>query len=171
MSNKKSIEYIKELYEEDGVILAKKEFISVTTSCTKRYHNCIYLLFNLANSTRNLLDYLCENMDENNMIRSDIYIINNFIEFISKVTKGKVNYSVNTVKSSFMKLKKKGLLIQLSRGMFKVNPKFFFRGDEKDRLNQIKLLIMFDNNKDTSIDVVKEHIIINSNTEIKANNE
>lgn len=115
---------------------------TVSTQFTKHYHNTIYVLAGLNASCRDLLEFLIQRMDSDNVVVSNTKIREDFIRLISMVTDGDVGYTHNTVKKAFQSLVGKSLLIPRSqRGSYTVNPEFFFRKDEKERVRQIQLLL------------------------------
>lgn len=143
----KIIDYIKGFNVESGeaTSIIGKEVVRM--SYMKRYYNCLYLLAGLSPCARNLMDYLTEEMDEDNEIRSDIGIRDKFRGFITKITYGLetspdgISYTDQTVKSAFSELSSTGLIKSKRKGVFEVNKKFFFLGSEEERLNAIILEI------------------------------
>lgn len=142
-----SLKYLHKWIDEGGIKLPDYRYKQVVTSYTKRYHNCLYLLAGLKSSSRDLMDYLCERMDGNNNVYSNEAVREDFIQFVRKITGGEVEYSHVTVKKAFKILTEKGLLIPRGRGSFIVNPEFFFRKEEKDRLDAIRLVLEFKNDQ------------------------
>lgn len=146
--------------DETGYILPEYAHKDIVMNYTKRYHNCIFLLARLNQCSRDLIDWLTEQMDENNIIYSNIIVRKKFIDFIASIT-GKDNeddrviYSDNTIKAAFKTLSDKGLLISKSKGVFLVNPEYFFKGDEKDRINKIVLKLEFEHGIDTKLIIEK----------------
>ena len=138
-----SLKYLNKWMEEDGIKLPDYRYKQIVTAYTKRYHNCLYLLAGLNSSTRDLMDYLCEKMDQNNNVHSNETVREDFIQFISRITGQKVEYSHATVKKAFKILSDKGLLIPKGRGSYVVNPEFFYRKDEKERLEAVRLILEF----------------------------
>jgi DNA-binding transcriptional regulator YhcF (GntR family) len=81
-------------------------------------------------------------MDTNNVVLSNAKIREDFIFIINKATNGELTYTHNTVKKAFQILVKKNLLVtRKQRGSYIVNPEYFFKRDEKDRIKQIKLIL------------------------------
>lgn len=136
-----TLKYLDKWIDEDGCKIPEYRYKQIVTAHTKRYHNCLYLLAGLNSSSRDLMDYLCEKMDQNNFVHSNETVREDFIQFIKRITGDKVEYSHPTVKKSFKILSDKGLLIPRGRGSYIVNPEFFFRKDEKDRLDAIRLIL------------------------------
>lgn len=138
-----TVRYVKQWEELAGQKYAKFGFKKVVSTSTRRYHNCLYLLAGLNSSCRDLMDYLCEKMDKNNLVYSNEAVRESFIEFIKKITNGEVQYTHPTVKKAYNVLAGKGLLIARSRGTYVVNPEFFFRQGEKQRIEAIKMVLEF----------------------------
>jgi hypothetical protein len=141
-----TLKYISRWLETDGVKLPEYKYKQVMMAHTRRYHNCLFLLAGLNSSCRDLLDYLCERMDKNNSVHSNKAVREDFVGFVAGITNGYVRYSDVTVKKAFATLSDKLLLIPRGRGTYTVNPEFFSRREEKDRLDQIKVILEF--NKD-----------------------
>jgi len=143
----KIIDYIKGFNMIDGEPKSILGAEVVRMNYMKRYYNCLYLLAGLSPCARNLMDYLTEEMDEDNEVRSDVGVRAKFISFITKITYGLktsptgIVYADPTVKSAFTELSSSGLIISRRKGVFEVNKKFFFLGKEEDRLNAIILEI------------------------------
>ncbi len=136
---------------DEEVVLRNHKVEKVQMSCTKRYYNCLYLLAGLSPCARNLMDFLAERMDENNLIRSDTLVRTQFIEFFETITQGDVIYKDSTVKAAFQLLSQKGLIILQSKGVFKVNPKYFFNGDDKDRIKEIVMQIKINSTEEFTL--------------------
>lgn len=150
MSKVETIEYIAGWRwdkEGDGepikVPIVKQE--TLVMSCTKRYHNCLYLLSGLSRCAKTLMDYLSETMNEFNIVHHSLESRKRFIEFIAEITNGDVVFADQTVKQAWSELSKSGLLIKKSRSTFLVHPKFFHRGSAENRIEQVVAQISFDN--------------------------
>jgi len=137
------IKYVKEWAVSDDKLLSPiYGHKSVTRAFTKHYHNAIYLLAGLNSSSRDLLEFLIQRMDTDNIVQSNAKVREDFIELIGNATKGKVSYTHNTVKKAFAILSSKKLLLPRKiRGSYKVNPEYFFKKDENERMHQIKIVL------------------------------
>jgi hypothetical protein len=150
----KVIDYIKGFDLQNGEVVSVTGKEVIKMSYTRRYHNCLYLLAGLTPCARNLMDYLSEKAQENEkrIVRSDIEAretFNNFMEGITTRDDVKtVKYSDSTIKSAFGELNVSGLLLFVRKGVFEVNPKFFFNGKDEERFKSIQLQIKF--NKDVT---------------------
>jgi len=126
----------------------------VVLSHTKRFHNCLYLLAGLSPCARNLMDWLTEEMTDTNIVYHTAGSRKIFNEFISKITNERVRYADQTVKQAWGELNKAGLLIcKPTKATFMVHPKFFFKGNDKDRIRKIIAQLTFDNNGDSNFRV------------------
>lgn len=141
-------------YDEDDALLPVAEQTKLPNGVdekivldhTKRFHNCLYLLAGLSPCARNLMDWMAEEMTDNNMIYHTEDNRIKFNEFIKKITNDKVSYADQTIKQSWAELSKSGLIIpQKSRSMFMVHPKFFWNGNDKKRIDRIMAKLIFDN--------------------------
>jgi hypothetical protein len=152
----KTLTYTKDYTTEEGIIIPVEAYSFVVRNHTKRYHNCLYLLAGLNNCARNLMDFLVEDMDDNNIVYSNAHVRDEFISFISEASEGDTNYSESSIKKAFSSLTSKGLLRNISRGIYKVNPKYFIRNSEEQRFNLIKIELEFESNLDTKLRIVKQ---------------
>lgn len=143
----KIIEYLDGFtVDEEGIAYPVKKKEIVTMSNTRRYYNCLYMLAGIKLLARTLMDWLTEEMNDDNIVYNSQYSRNRFIGFISDITSEKVVYKHQSVRQAFIDLKYAGLLIQKNKGAYRVHPKFFFKGTENERIE----LIMFEIKMDTS---------------------
>jgi predicted transcriptional regulator len=152
MKNKK-IKYCSKLYsdEETGYILPEYSYSNVVMNFTKRYHNNLYLLARLNKCSRDLIDWLTEQMDNDNIVYSNLVVRDKFRNFISDITDKEVTYKDITVKKAFKELTDKGLLINKQRGVFQVNPEYFFNNSDNERIDKIILKLEFQKGLDTKM--------------------
>jgi hypothetical protein len=153
---KAKVKYIKDYIDNEGVLLPDEGYKNVVMSHTKRYHNCLFLLVGLRGCSRDLMDFLTEQMDNDNLVRSDSIIRKKFMDFVNGITKGEVTYSEPSVKRAFRVLEEKGLIRSQTRGVFRVNPEYFIKNDDTKRLDLIKLELEF-TMKSTRINVNFKH--------------
>lgn len=87
-----------------------------------------------------MLDFLCEIMDDQNQIANNEQVRNEFNALLSKVTIPR--YSESTIHKSFSRLSKLELLLIESkkRGVYKVNPLYFSRGEDSGNTNRNKMI-------------------------------
>jgi predicted transcriptional regulator of viral defense system len=84
-----------------------------------------------------------------------------FKAFINEVSNGEVDYSESSIKKAFAQLTKKGLLRQVSRGVYKVNPEYFVKNDDAKRFELIKIELEFKEGIDTKLDIIKKENNVN----------
>ncbi|MDI1324849.1 MAG: replication/maintenance protein RepL [Algoriphagus sp.] len=138
--SKRRLDFVADWRTEGDITMPVVKSKMVVTNYTKRYQNNLYLLAELPACARTLLDYLSEAMDESNVVTSNSLSRKDFIDFVNYVTHGKVIYADSTVKMSLSQLIKNKLLVQVSRGSMMVNPEYFFKGQEEDRMRLLKEL-------------------------------
>lgn len=137
----KVIEYLDGFtIDEEGIALPVKKNEVIVMSNTRRYYNCLYMLAGIKLLSRTLMDWLTEEMNDDNIVYNTEYSRQRFIKFISDITNGKQVYQHQSIRQAFVDLKEAGLLIQKNKGAYRVHPKFFFKGSETDRME----LIMFE---------------------------
>ena len=137
---KRNLDYVEAYQSEDGIMLPKMRTKMVVTSYVKKYSNCLYLTYDLNASTSCMLDYLSQRMDDDNRVATNSIIIEDFMTFMRYVSHGNCNYTMATAKYALTVLKKKGILIQVSRGASIVNPEYFYAGTEANRMKLLKEL-------------------------------
>lgn len=138
-SKKKHIRYLEEDLNKGNSPFNKLKYSTTTieTNSVKRYFNTINLLSRLNKSDRLLLDYLVEEMDANNLVANNAKTRKGF-NLLLDVARIEP-YSDSTVHKSFSRLVKGECLIRLkSRSVFRVNPLYFFRGTEEERIKMIR---------------------------------
>lgn len=131
------------------------DYVKVETGFVRRYHNCLYLLLQLPQGERALMDYLTEVMDSDNLVYNNELNRSKFIELYNEANKEHKSYQIDSVRIWFQRLANKNLILPINRGTYKVNPEYFFKGDDKSRLDSIKLMLEFKAGVDTKINVNK----------------
>lgn len=114
-----------------------------TQKYTRRFHNCMSKLYKLNFLERFLLDWLAEEMDEDNIVATTEQMRKKFINFMLRISteagEQKI-YKDSYVKSSLTKLKSLGLIIapvDEKRGWCWVNPLYYTQGNKAKRDNLI----------------------------------
>jgi hypothetical protein len=130
--------YIRHLiYDVQGSIKSGIEQPRYTTKVvtilhTKRFHNCIGLMARLSKCARILLDFITERMDEENLIENNATFKTEFNRLLLQT--GNVAYSENMINRAFTELSKHHLIDkQKRRGLYKINPLFFFNETLSER--------------------------------------
>lgn len=122
----------------------------IETSFVRRYHNCLYLLLQLTKGERALMDFLTEEMDSDNIVYNNELVRTKFTELYNKVNPEN-KFKQDSVRLWFQRLSNKNLIIPKVKGMYQVNPMYFFKGKDEERINNIKLMLEFENNKDNKV--------------------
>jgi hypothetical protein len=136
-TNKMEVNFTADYIVDGGVKLPQIETAVLSTSGVKRYPNTAFKYINLTTTEIILLEYLSEVMDSNNMVTNNHQKRLEFLEYMKKNCG--VDYSDGVVVAGFKKLKKHGFLISLEyRGYYRVNPRHFYKGLEKDRCKLLK---------------------------------
>lgn len=111
----------------------------------KLFFNAQHLLLQLNSGERAFYDFLQEKMvNKNNTITINAALKNDFIAHIAKITSNKTIYKLQSLSKYTKKLEGLGLIISMSSsnsGFFSVNPKYAFKGTEKQREATLKSLI------------------------------
>lgn len=141
----KKISYIDGHTIVDDTLIPVCKEVDIMMTGTKRFHNCLYLILGLSKLQRVLMDWVSEEMDDRNIIRNDGYVRSVFIKFIEDlvIDGEKKTYKDESVNNAFHGLKQAGLLIPMSKGVYKVNPKYYWSGSDKDRIEEIMMNIQF----------------------------
>lgn len=130
------------------------DYVSVATKHTKRFSSAVMLLMGISGCELHLIDWLTDNMTVKNYVNNNGITRRNFISFYDRYKKkGAKSYTEETVRKAFQALTAAGLLIPVERGLFQVNPEFFFSGEEAERIKSIKLLMEFKAGIETRITV------------------
>lgn len=121
----------------ENLELLRHTSVKIDITFTKRYNNSILLLMRLSRAERIFLDFITEEMDDNNYITNSFQIRNKFNALLKKV--GQDQYAENTIHKTFKNLVETHLLKNcIGRGLYQVNPLFFFKGTEEDRQKCIR---------------------------------
>lgn len=94
----------------------------------------------LSKADRIFLDFITEEMDDNNFITNSIQVRNKFNMLLKKI--GQEEYSTTTIHRCFSNLAKFELLLKYKgRGAYQVSPVFFFRGSEEQRAKVLREIL------------------------------
>lgn len=114
----------------------------------KMYYAAIYALVGIPQHGRDLMDFCLSMMDEDNMVVVNQMFKERFKGFVSYCQKGDKlarPHSDSSIKRGIAVLKERKLLIETGyRGIYAVNPEFFFRKEEEQRIKAIRLMMKFD---------------------------
>jgi hypothetical protein len=117
--------------------LLRHTSIKIPTDHTKRYYGSLVLLMRLSRSARIFLDFITEEMDEKNYITNSIQTRTKFNAIFTRA--GQKAFSDKTIHRCFASL----LAVELvrkskGRGLYQVNPSYYFKGTEIDRKKAIR---------------------------------
>lgn len=142
---------IKEAMGDDGTKLYLPENVNYyyEKKFIKLYQNCLADMMQVNGCARHLLDWLLEIMGEVNIVNNNEYTRDNFKAYY-KEKSGK-DYGDDAVLKAYKVLVDKKFLIKYKRGLFVVNPEYFFNGDEADRKQLIRLTLEFSAGSRTEI--------------------
>lgn len=116
---------------EEGIKLPVNQYKLVSKESVKKYCFGYYKLFQLDGTSRNLLDWLVDNMSAENIVENNVHKRQKFIDLAKK--DAKIIYLDQTVRKAFQKLTRGGILIPIRKGLFQINPELYFKGDERMR--------------------------------------
>lgn len=120
----------------------------------KRYYHTLFRLFDLRGCDRAFLDWLTEVMGSDNSVYVNDDEIHRFIVLIAK---SGIVYKSSTVRQAFKRLRSKNLILKTKKasGLFHVNPVFFSKCTEKERLKNIRMLMEFSHSDTSDCNEVK----------------
>ena len=142
--------------EIDGKVYREYEYdyYTANTSSVKRYKNALMLLMGVTGCELHLIEWLSENMTEGNYVQNNEVTRKAFIAFHAKYKKaGNKEYSDHAVQKAFQKLTNEGLLIPKVRGVYIVNPDYYFGKSDEERVKSIKLMLEFKAGVETRVSV------------------
>lgn len=120
--------------------LLKFSSVLVESTFTKRYHNSLLLMMKLSRSERIFLDYITEEMDDDNFITNSRQVRLKFNALLKQI--GQDTYSDSTIHRCFSNLTKTQLLIKTKgRGLYQISPVFFYRGSEEQRAKTLRAIL------------------------------
>lgn len=174
MSKTTMVKYVKKVDILDKIGYPRFASKKVSITATKRYHSTLMLMFALPECARNLMDYLMEKMTDENIVHSNQFTRDSFnnniyaawLEYFKAdcQKEGSVNFKIDptklaakkkysdvTIRKAFGTLRGKGLILSQTRGVFMVNPEYFFKKSEASRLDKVKMYLEFEN----GVDIIK----------------
>lgn len=152
-ARKYRLNYVAKYEKDEEVWLPTTKTKNIEMNYVRRYKNCVYLLCQLSTCARTLMDYISEHMNDENLIRHDNIMREEFVRFIEGITDGKVVYGHDAIKKAILQLKEKNLIISQARGVFMVNPEFFMKNDDTKRIDMIRMILEFSAREEMDISV------------------
>lgn len=177
----KKIRFVKELIVDGDEKFLEYDYKSVCSTKTFRYQNTIGRLLRLSHKSHNLLYYLVDYMDKDNVVYSNSQFKNRFNNLIfgamkeQYISEGfsveeaekKANthkYSDVSIRKAYSELKSHNLIIQYKdykgnekRGVYWVNPEFFWKDTEKNRDEQIRKILQIESGAEKMIITAKHN--------------
>ena len=148
---------------DDGIIDLKYQYYSVEDRFIRLYYGTIYMLAGATPCERDLMDFLVEDMNDDNKIVHSASTRYSFRARMKQIFEKRKDdppykeYSDASIKKAFRMLKEKGLLISIDKGTYIVNPEYFFKATERKRLEKIKLVLEFQKGmRDSSFKLITE---------------
>lgn len=121
----------------ENLELLRHASVYIESAFTKRYYNSIVLLMQLSRAERIFLDFLTEEMDENNRVTNSAQLRNKFNALLQRT--GQEIYTDGTLHRCFNGLVKNHLLYkEKGRGLYQVSALFFFKGSEEQRIKLVR---------------------------------
>jgi len=133
----------------DGFKMPRFQYQSIEQEYVKRYHTVFAILAGLSPCARDLMEYLVNTMNEDNIVTTNEYTRGNFLSVLKSATLTSsgdfVTYSDSNVKKAIQTLVDRNCLIKKGRGIYIVNPEIYFnpRGTQRDRMDSIKMILEF----------------------------
>lgn len=180
MSNKK-IRYVEQINFKDDVKYLEYNYRSISSGKTFRYQNTIGRLLRLSNKAHNLLYYLVDYMDKDNVVYSNTQFKTRFNNLIFGSMKDKYledgfslekagelankhKYSDVSIRKAYSELKEHGLILQYKdsngdqrRGVYWVNPEFFWKDTDKNRDEKIRKILQIESGTESLLIKVKDN--------------
>jgi len=104
----------------------------------KKYFCDEHLLFQLNNKEGCFLNHLCEKMDDENYVYIDRHFKEAFITYTKHIGIPEKTFNIGIIDKAVAKLKELHFIVQKQQEYCQVNPRYFFKGSEKDRLNVLE---------------------------------
>ena len=160
MKNEK-LQIIKKIVTVDGINIPKYKYKDISQDFVRVYYSTFAVLAGLNPCSRDLMDYLLETMNDDNIVMSNEYSRNNFLDELKQNTVQPdgsfVEYSDSNIKKAYQTLTERRCLFKIKRGVYKVNPEYYFKKSEIKRLESIKLLLEFECGvRDSSMQLIYE---------------
>jgi hypothetical protein len=108
----------------------------------KTYFNCQHLLMKLKPLERGVLDFLIEKADDKNLVLVNDLLKEEYRSFLLEVSQ--LNISKTVAAKAVSKLASIGLILAepMVRGLYRINPKYFWSGSEKKRMMVLEQTII-----------------------------
>jgi hypothetical protein len=131
------VKYKKDIEVLDGTIFPVYEERKVYDTYIKRYRMYFYRIVGITNTTaRDLMEFVVEFYGYIGSVTNNQSLRDGFNNELAKAKMPPKSYSA--INHSFKILVKADLLIQIGR-TYKINPEYFFTGQEHERIERIRI--------------------------------
>lgn len=121
---------LKAVEEREDSITSWKTY-KIPHAYVKSYKYNIMVLGNLKLSERHVLDFILEEMNDDNLVTNDLLFKKKFNETMAVFN---IRYTNNTINKAFVVLVKENLLLKTDmRGVYKINPINFYKNSQAER--------------------------------------
>ena len=162
----------------DGYRTPRWSYYDAEMEYVKRYHTVFAILAGLSPCARDFMEYLVNNMNDENIVTTNEYTRTDFLDALKKATitqSGEfISYSDSNIKKAVQTLVNRSCLIKKGRGIYMVNPEIYFnpKGSQRERLDTIKMVLEFksgtrDVNLQTLYQVEEPMTVYNTNKDEK----
>lgn len=150
------VKYIHRIDDVAGIKTPRRDYYDVNDNFVKTYQDALAIILCLPDCASSLIQYLASKMSEENIVHHNKFTRENFNKYIYSIwlkhfkeqgeddaheMAQEKTYKDNTIKKSFATLTEKKLLIPKTRGMYIVNPEYFFKKGEEARYKKIKMTL------------------------------
>lgn len=123
---------------------------------TQRFRSLLYVLYEVTGCQRDLIDWLPYETDSDNCFINRFLLRKKFIDFMASRKKEK-SYKDGTVDKAIQDLAKTDLIIKRGSAEYKLNPEYFWTGEDNDRIKSIAAEFEFKAGLDTTFTVTKKY--------------
>lgn len=110
----------------------------ICTSHVKEYDDALPIIARTTPASRNLLMFITREMSSEGIIRNDMHTKDKFRRKMKEWTEDNVRYTGATIDVCFSELVASNLLIRKGKGLFRVNPEYYYRNSDVKRLDSVK---------------------------------
>lgn len=122
----------------------------VESDYIKQYRNCLANLCRLGTLATRYILFIVDEMDKNNIYRNDV---TNKEKFIQRMFELGHEHHIKSLDSIIEELIGVGFITRQRRSVYEVNPEFFWKDNEANRVDKIKLSLEFNYNEKVKIDI------------------
>ena len=150
------VKHVHRIDDVGGEKIPRRSYHSVNDSFVKTYQDALAIVLCLPDCASSLIQYLASKMSDDNVVHHNKFTRESFNKYIYSIwldhfkQEGEENphelakektYKDNTIKKSFSTLAEKNLIVPKTRGVYIVNPEYFFKKGEEARYKKIKMTL------------------------------